>query len=77
MRFIVVAVLPGDISDNVPRQTIVNVDAIRAIYPVVEDGANAVIIFNGHPDVTMFVVEDFDILRSRLSDLELPMPGSV
>lgn len=72
-----VSALPGDILDNIPRQTIVNVDAIRAIWPVVEDGANAAILFNGHPDATMYVADKFDVLRDRLRDLELPMTGRI
>lgn len=77
MRFIVVQSI---LAAGGCTQTIVNVDAIRFIVrcekdPCYEnDLTKSVICFNGHPDVTMYVVEDFEILRARLSDLELPMP---
>jgi len=72
MEFIVVESVPSDGRPNEP--VMINVDAIRSIRQAKNDGCGAMILFNGHPDATLFVREDFDTLRNRLIDLELPMP---
>ena len=75
MKFIVVQAVCGD---GAKRPAIVNVESIRFVMKCDESDAKAVIGFiGGNPDATMYVVEDWEVLRSRLSDLELPMPGSV
>lgn len=59
----------------------INVEKIRFVhrYEDKDDSvAKSVIYFDGDKyDAPLYVTDDFETLRSRLRDLELPMPESV
>lgn len=76
MRFIVVTCVCVNLSK---QQTMINVEKIRFVHRYEDEddiGAKSVIYFDGDRyDAALYVADDFEALRSRLSDLELPMPG--